>query len=145
MDSQQKKSKQKFTREEDELIINCVKRMKEIEGKISWIKVAKQLPSRTNKQVRERYLTYLSPSININPLSTSELKLLVEIVFENANFCIIPWKKIAKSFPGRSDIFLKNQYNYEKMKLLKNDFYSDLEQMEQMEYDQNFWNNIEFY
>jgi hypothetical protein len=93
--------------------------MKTDDEHIKWIKIAAHFSSRTSKQIRERYLNYLNPNINKNPLSASELKLLTELVSDNVHLSCIPWKKISDYFPGRSSIFLKNQYDHIRRKMMK--------------------------
>jgi hypothetical protein len=114
------KSRSRFTKEEDMKIIKIVETMKATTFKIKWKNISSQLKSRTSRQVRERYLNFLSPNINKNPLTTAELKLLMQIVANYDNSSKISWKKISAFFPGRTDIFLKNKYNHVKIKMLKN-------------------------
>lgn len=135
-----RKSKDKFTREEDEVIIKCVETMKENKETLLWTKVASHLSSRTSKQIRERYLYFLNTDINRSPLSSSEFKLLVELVLTNSFLPQIPWRKISTFFPGRTDIFLKNQYDQARRRMLKNMFDSDLEKMKQIECQYYLWN-----
>jgi phosphomannomutase len=103
----QQKTKAKFTKEDDELIIKYVETKRAENEDINWMKVKDYFLWRTNKQIRERYLNFLSSSINRNPLSASEFKCLIETIQGYLYFPCIPWKKISTPFPGRSDIFLK--------------------------------------
>jgi Myb-like DNA-binding protein FlbD len=134
----ERKRKEKFNKEEDELIIKCVESMKKDCGCVKWSKIAKHFPSRKSKQIRERYLNYLKPNVNRSPLSASEMKFLAELVRNNEHLVRIPWKKISASFPGRSDIFLKNQYDCAKRKIMNNTFESDIEKKKQEEIFQLF-------
>jgi tryptophanyl-tRNA synthetase len=54
-------------------------------------------------------------------------------VRNNEHLARIPWKKISASFSGRSDIFLKNQYDCVKRKIMNNTFESDIEKKKQDE------------
>jgi hypothetical protein len=116
--------------------------MKAENESIKWMKVASSLPWRTNKQVRERYLNFLSPCVNRSPLSSSEFKRLIEAVQSYSCFPRIPWKKISIAFPGRSDIFLKNQYCHARGRMKKNLFEADLEKMEQDEFQKLLWDDF---
>jgi hypothetical protein len=68
------KRKERFNKDEDELIIKCVESMKSDYRLVKWPKIEKYFPSRKSKQIRERYLNYLKPNINRSSLSASELK-----------------------------------------------------------------------
>jgi hypothetical protein len=115
----QRKKKAVFTVDEDKLIIKLIELMKTVDEHIKWVKIAAHFSSRTGKKIRERYLNYLNPNINRNPLFASELRLLTELVSDNGHLSRIPWKKISDSFPGRSGIFLKNQYDHARRKMMK--------------------------
>jgi hypothetical protein len=142
MDISKRKAKTKFTREEDEIIVKCVESMKKNNKTISWNEVASHLSSRTNKQIRERYLYFLDSNIIRTPLSSSDFELLAKLVIDNSYLPRIPWRKISTFFPGRSDIFLKNQYDQIKRKMLKNTFDSDLQKMKQIEFNHHIWNEM---
>jgi hypothetical protein len=135
------KTKAKFTKEEDELIIKCVEAMKENDKKIKWAKISDYLPSRTSKQIRERYLNFLSPDVDRSPFSACEFKRLAETVLHYLHLPYIPWKEINVLFPGRSKIFLKNQYDHARRKILKNTFESDLERKKQNEFFHLLWDD----
>jgi hypothetical protein len=135
-----RKSKSRFTKEEDMKIIKSVETMKATIFEIKWKKIASQLKSRTSKQVREHYLNFLSPNVNKNPLTTSELNLLIQIVANYSKSSKIPWKKISAFFPGRTDIFLKNKYDHVKRKILKNVVKPRSDEILQYDLEQLLWN-----
>jgi myb proto-oncogene protein len=141
MNHDQHKSKTKFTKEEDELIVMCVDSVKEKNEKVRWKEIASKIPSRTNRQIRERYMNFLNPDVNRNPLTEYELIILMKIVALHANASSIPWKMISKSFPGRTDIFLKNNYGRIKRKLSENLSKSKLRKRFYVEFDQLLWND----
>jgi tryptophanyl-tRNA synthetase len=62
-------------------------------------------------------------------------------VRNNEHLARIPWKKISASFPGRSDIFLKNQYDCVKRKIMSGTFESDIEKKKQGEIFQLIWDD----
>ena len=80
----------------------------------SWEKVAQDLPDRTARQCRDRWLNYLSPNIRKDPWLWSEDKLLVAKINEMGTH----WSNIAKYFVGRSDNHIKNRwYSYLKSRV----------------------------
>ena len=94
-------AKHKFTPEEDAKLIDLVKG-----DKPAWNYIETFLPGRTARQCRERWLNVLDPSINHKPWSDAEAIQLNQMV-QMYGQC---WSKIAKFFPGRTDVFLKNKY-----------------------------------
>ncbi|EAY21746.1 Myb-like DNA-binding domain containing protein [Trichomonas vaginalis G3] len=97
-----KSTRQKFTAEEDARLIELVR----IHGNKAWKKIASIMKTRTTRQCRERYINYLSPSVTNGPWSAQEDSLLIEKVQEMGP----KWSKIAKFFPSRSDVNIKNRY-----------------------------------
>lgn len=77
----------------------------------TWIAVAEQLPGRTARQCRDRWVNYLSPSNKNGPWSHEEDQLLAEKYIEHGP----QWTTIAKFFDGRSENNVKNRwYTYVK-------------------------------
>lgn len=107
--------KTKFTKLEDEIIIRFVQE----KGAHSWNRIVPLLPGRTPRLVRERWVNYLSPDVNLSPFTKEEDELLIELVKNNGKH----WKYISQSFNKRTDIALKNRYmllmRREKSTLLK--------------------------
>lgn len=101
----QRRARKVFTSDEDAKLIEIMR----LQQFTSWEKVAKDLPDRTARQCRDRWLNYLSPNIRKDPWLWAEDKLLVEKINEMGTH----WSNIAKYFVGRSDNHLKNRwYSY---------------------------------
>jgi hypothetical protein len=90
----------RFTANEDRCLTNLVQEL----GTKAWDKMAKRMPERTPRQVRERWKSL--SGTNREPLTLEEKKLLIEKVTELGP----RWVKITAYFPGRNDIALKNGY-----------------------------------
>lgn len=97
-----KKTRTKFTKAEDELILDLVSLM----GPRSWNNIANHCPNRTARQIRERYVNYLSPKVQNKPWTEEEDALLGEKVCEFGR----KWSKIAKFFSNRTDVTIKNRW-----------------------------------
>ena len=95
-------SRRKFSKEEDEKLKNLVS----IIGISDWQNIAAHMENRNSRQCRERWKHYLSPSVSNDPWSESEDKLLCEKYNELGP----RWSKIAKFFPKRTDITVKNRW-----------------------------------
>lgn len=95
------KTKRKFTQEEDALLTSLVEKYGE-----DWDNVSSHMPTRNARQVRDRYVNYLSPDVRMEPFTLEEDELIVEKINE-----IGPrWILMKKYFKGRSDIALKNRW-----------------------------------
>lgn len=94
--------KTKFTKLEDEIIIRFVRE----KGAHSWNRIIPLLPGRTPRLVRERWVNYLSPDVNLSPFTKEEDQLLMDLVKSHGKH----WKYISQSFNKRTDIALKNRY-----------------------------------
>ena len=70
-----------------------------------WSKIAKYLGNRTGKQVRNRYLNYLEPNLNLGEFTPEENQILMALHAEYGN----RWVLIAKHLPGRGEGQIKNQ------------------------------------
>ena len=93
--------KLKFTKYEDELLIELIKKYNK-----NWKLISIEMNNKTPKQCRNRWNLYLNPKINHNPLNELEIKCLifwVEKVGTN-------WSTIVTLFPGRTSTILKNTF-----------------------------------
>lgn len=97
-----KKTKNKFTENED----NIIKKFVDEFGAHTWGRITPLLPGRTPRQVRERWVNYLSPAITHDPWTKEEDELIMKLV---ANFGK-KWAYISRSFNQRTDVSIKNRY-----------------------------------
>lgn len=93
-----------FTKEEDEILRTYVNRF----GTSNWQLISEHVPGRNARQCKERWFNYLAPEIENGPWSPEEDALLQEKYKE-----IGPrWTQIAKYFPSRSDVNVKNRWRF---------------------------------
>lgn len=97
-----KHSKRKFTPEEDERLIQIVSQY----GESSWKRIADHMANRNCRQCRERWKNYLAPSVCKEPWTEDEDNLLQKKYAELGS----QWSLIAKFFPKRTDVNLKNRW-----------------------------------
>lgn len=107
-------NKRKFTQEEDSKICHFVK----IYGTKRWSLIAKNLPNRTGKQIRDRYRNYLFPGFFNGQWSKEEGELL----FEKFNLFGNKWSNKIPFFPNRSSNSIRNRVKY-----LKSSIHNDTE------------------
>ncbi|OHT03294.1 Myb-like DNA-binding domain containing protein [Tritrichomonas foetus] len=97
-----KKDRKFFNAFEDNLLRNLVMRY----GARNWILLASMMPGKTARQCRDRYMNYLAPGLTQEEWTEEEDELLQQLVIE-----IGPkWSLIAKKFPQRSPINVKNRW-----------------------------------
>ncbi len=96
------KAKRPWTESEDLILRQLVSKL----GTGLWAAMAQQIPGRTGKQVRERWLNHLSPGVTKRPWSVEEDNVIIENHKRIGN-C---WSRIAKLLQGRSDNSVKNRY-----------------------------------
>jgi Myb-like DNA-binding domain len=96
------RSKRMWTTEEDELLRKIAGDFPE-----NWNIIGINLPGRTGKQCRERWLNNLRPDIRKGGWSREEDELILREQALRGN----QWSTIARMLPGRSDNAVKNRYN----------------------------------
>lgn len=94
--------KNKFGAEEDLQLKELVRKY----GENNWTQIAQNMPNRNARQCKERWCNYLSPNICKSPWTQDEDNLLLEKYKEIG----ARWVQIAKFFPQRTDISIKNRY-----------------------------------
>jgi hypothetical protein len=101
MDSRKKNNNiHRFSYQEDELL----KKLVQQHGK-KWKKIVESFPGRNRRRIRERYLNYLDPRLNLSCFTSEEdEKLLFYVKIYGTR-----WNRFVKHFPGRTDIHLKNR------------------------------------
>lgn len=93
----------KFTPKEDEILINQVA----ISGPRKWSRIALNLPGRTPRQCRDRYVNYLSAGLQNGPWTHEEDTKLLNLYNKYGS----KWALIQKSFPKRSSNNIKNRWH----------------------------------
>ena len=96
-----KKTRNMFSKEEDEIIMSQVN----IRGSKRWASIAIFLKNRTAKQVRERWINYLSPDVLRKKWTQVEDDILQRLMKQNK----CQWSKLTAYLPGRTDIMIKNR------------------------------------
>lgn len=91
-----------FTIEEDALLMDIMSH----QDFLSWDHVSNQIPGRTTRQCRERWVNYLSPNIRNDPWTEAEDQLLLDKINELGR-C---WSNIGRFFDGRSENDVKNRW-----------------------------------
>jgi hypothetical protein len=100
------KPRKKFTSEEDDLIRALVGRCRDPRF-APWSEIARQVPGRTSRQVRERFQHYLSPHVAGGPWSPDEDNRLRRLHAQLGS----DWAAIAAMMPGRANTAVKNRWN----------------------------------
>ncbi|OHT00838.1 hypothetical protein TRFO_32398 [Tritrichomonas foetus] len=97
-----KPGRQRFSKAEDDMILSLVDTL----GEHQWDVIAQQLPNRTTRQCRERWLYHLNPNLNDKPFTKEEDRLLLKLYKEYGS----RWTTLSKFFKGRSNCSLKNRF-----------------------------------
>ena len=81
----------------------------------SWSLISHMITGRSGKQVRDRYLNKLNPSINKGKWSQEEDETIVSLFYEKGS----KWSEIAKILEGRTESQVKNRfYSYIRKRFL---------------------------
>ncbi|OHT13416.1 Myb-like DNA-binding domain containing protein [Tritrichomonas foetus] len=96
-----------FTPVEDQIILKYVQE----NGPKRWSQITPQVPGRTGRQCRDRYMNYLAPNINHNRWNEQEDLLLIQKYAEFGP----QWTILKRFFPGRTGNMLKNRWNFNLM------------------------------
>jgi hypothetical protein len=96
-------SRDSWTEDEDRALAMAVHHL----GTHRWADIAKFIPTRTNKQCRDRWFGRLSPHLKKGPFEPWEDQLIVYKQKELGN----RWAIIAEFLPGRSSENVKNRWH----------------------------------
>jgi hypothetical protein len=83
-----------------------LKQIVERDTTMNWNQIARMMPGRTARQVRERYKNYLSPRLNNSSWTETEDELLRQKFAEHGP----RWAVLKNFFPGRTDVNVKNRW-----------------------------------
>lgn len=95
-----------FCATEDDLLIDAVERCQNPSAP-RWVDIARRVPSRSAKQVRERWLNHLDPAVQHTPWTDEEDRLLRVVRQSRGN----AWVRISELMPGRSANSIKNRWH----------------------------------
>ncbi|EAX83065.1 Myb-like DNA-binding domain containing protein [Trichomonas vaginalis G3] len=95
-------TKDKFTQEDDEHLKEIVGKLEEID----WKTVAHQMGNKNARQCKDRWVNYLSPTVNRSKFSFQEDILLLE----KYNIYGPKWVFISKFFENRTDVNIKARF-----------------------------------
>lgn len=99
-------SRHRFTKEEDEAMLKLINQFEDREL-INWSRVASNMPNRTPRQCRERYLNYLAEKTKKGNWSKEEDDMIMNLYDRFGP----KWAKMQSYFDGRSNIDIKNRYS----------------------------------
>jgi hypothetical protein len=92
-----------FTAKEDEILERLVRQF----GLNAWDHIALELPGRSSRQCRDRWITYLAPDVNRSPWSSEEDALLFDLLQIHGT----RWGVVAPFFCSRTQNNVKNRWN----------------------------------
>lgn len=115
--SKKKITRMKFTPQEDNELLELVSKY----GDQNWKIISEEMSKKNNcsqsqngqvvrtpRQCKDRYTNYLSPDINKEDWTVEEDQCLIL----NLSFRRFQWSTLKKFFPGRSEVALRNRFNY---------------------------------
>lgn len=91
-----------WKKDEDIKILQLVQKY----GK-AWSKISREIKTRNGKQIRDRYLNVLDPTINKNKFSYAEDCRIISLYKKHG----AKWAVIAKAFPFRTADMIKNRFH----------------------------------
>lgn len=92
----------KWTKDEDLLLQKAIETI----GGLKWERISQLVGTRSGKQCRERWYSFLKPDILNNTWSKEDDKLLMKLHHKYGN----KWTSICGSFTGRSVSNIKNRW-----------------------------------
>ena len=138
----------RFSKEDDIQLKEFVQKYGE-----DWNLIASLMEGKNSRQVKDRYMKYLSPDLNHNPWIIEEDELLKQKINEMGK----KWNLLVKFFPNRTDIALKNRWiiierserkqkpiDYEKKKSPIQRPSKIIETFESEINEKQFWDEFEF-
>ncbi|KAL8145162.1 uncharacterized protein LOC141705795 [Apium graveolens] len=99
-----------WIQEEDRMLLNLVHKY----GNKKWSYIARMMPGRLGKQLRERYNNHLKPGLKKGAWTEEEDMQLIRAHEKMGN----KWVEISKLLPGRSETDIKNRWNATKRKCI---------------------------
>ena len=96
------KINRRFTKEEDENLVNLVEKY----GESDWMQIAEMMKNRNARQCKDRWFQYLAPTVNKKPWTKEEDERLMQLVSEYGP----KWLYISKFFDGRHNAHIRNRY-----------------------------------
>ncbi|CAD8078370.1 unnamed protein product [Paramecium primaurelia] len=92
---------QKWTEEEDKEVLRLTKIYQ-----FNWKQIANEIPNRTGRQIRERYVNHLDSNIIKTPWTKQEDKKIWEMYQKMGT----RWSDMSKKMPGRPENMIKNRF-----------------------------------
>lgn len=100
--NQNKIIRKRFTKDEDKNLKKIVESMHVLD----WDAIASKMEGRTARQCKDRWLNYLSPSVNTNEWTKEEDEILISKYKEYGP----KWVNISRCLTNRTDISVKNRW-----------------------------------
>jgi hypothetical protein len=94
-----------WTPKEDKLLLKAIAVKS---NQLCWPKIALDIPIRTGKQCRERYLNHLGPHLKHTEWSALEDATIFRLHASQGS----KWSQMVKSLPGRTDNGIKNRFHH---------------------------------